>query len=68
MDFLTENDTLSRISKALYGDALTLAVMDPKDISLLKKNARILKRTSSNSSRRTSDGTSGCRRSLCATA
>ena len=36
MDFSTENDTLSRISKALYGDALTLAVMDPKDISLLK--------------------------------
>ena len=31
MDFSTENDTLSRISKALYGDALTLAVMDPKD-------------------------------------
>ena len=24
MDFSTENDTLSRISKALYGDALTL--------------------------------------------
>lgn len=44
MDFSTENDTLSRISKALYGDALTLAVMDPKDISLLKKNARILKK------------------------
>ena len=30
MDFSTENDTLSRISKALYGDALTLAVMDPR--------------------------------------
>ena len=44
MDFTAENDTLSRISKALYGDALTLAVMDPKDISLLKKNARILKK------------------------
>ena len=44
MDFSTENDTLSRISKVLYGDALTLAVMDPKDISLLKKNARILKK------------------------
>ena len=66
MDFSTENDTLSRISKALYGDALTLAVMDPKDISLLKKNARILKKDSS--SRRTSGGTSGCRPCPCATA
>ena len=44
MDFSTENDTLSRISKALYGDALTLAVMDPNVISLLKENARILKK------------------------
>ncbi len=44
MDFSTENETLLRISKALYGDALTLAVMDPKEISLLKKNARILKK------------------------
>ena len=44
MDFQTENETLSRISKALYGDGLTLAVMDPKDISLVKKNARILKK------------------------
>lgn len=43
MDFSTENETLSRTSKALYGDALTLAVMNPKDIPLLKKNARILK-------------------------
>lgn len=44
MDFQTENETLSRISKALYGDGLTLAVMDPRELSLLKKNARILKK------------------------
>ncbi|HIW79801.1 MAG TPA: ParB N-terminal domain-containing protein [Candidatus Bilophila faecipullorum] len=44
MDFTKENDTLSRISKALYGDSLTLAVMDPRELSLLKKNARILKK------------------------
>lgn len=33
MDFSTENDTLSRISKALYGDALTLAVMEAERLN-----------------------------------
>lgn len=65
MDFSTENDTLSRISKALYGDALTLAVMDPKDISLLKKNARILKKDVFQQLTANIGGTSGCRPCPC---
>lgn len=41
----TEHDeTLQRLSRNLYGDAMTLAVVAPRELILLTKNARVLKK------------------------
>lgn len=38
------SETLQRLSKALYGDSMSIAVVDPKTLVLLTKNARVLKK------------------------
>lgn len=43
MDF-DRNDELQTLSRALYGEGMSLQVVDPCELVLLKKNARILKK------------------------
>lgn len=44
MTVIEDNEALQRLSKALYGDNMSLRVVDPRELELLKKNARVLKK------------------------
>lgn len=41
---LEHSETLQRLSKILYGDTMSLSVVDPNSLILLTKNARVLKK------------------------
>lgn len=42
MDFADQNETLRALSRTLYGESLTLEIVDPRALRLLAKNARVL--------------------------
>lgn len=44
MTEIENNDALQRLSKSLYGESMSLRVVNPCDLALLKKNARVLKK------------------------
>lgn len=44
MTVIEDNEALKRLSNTLYGNGMSLRVVAPSDLTLLKKNARVLKK------------------------